>query len=121
MSTFQLDTSGDLEIPLALLTDLVEETAQRLRTKFKFFLGEWHLDPRVGFPLLQRVLKKNPSVGEIRAYVQETLIGDPAVEFVNTIEIDFDTQLRKMTISFECELNDGSVLTFEDFILEANR
>ena len=59
MSTLKLDSTGDLAVEgnsLVLLSDLTAETAQRLSTKFKFFLGEWSLEPRGGLPLFEQVL-----------------------------------------------------------------
>lgn len=123
MTTIKLDTNGDLAIEngsFVLLSDLVAETSQRLQIKFRFFLGEWSLDPRVGFPLFEKILVKAPDLGEIRRLIRETLLGDPAVDSIATLDLDFDRASRTLSVSFECELNDGSSLTFDDFILAEN-
>lgn len=124
MTALKLDTDGDLAIEegsLVLLSDLVAETAQRLQIKFRFFLGEWVLDPRVGFPHFEKILIKNPDLGEIRRVVRETLFADPAVDSIASLSLDFDPPTRALSISFEVELTDGSVLTFEDFVLAENQ
>lgn len=123
MSTLKLGTDGDLAIEnnsLVLLTDPVEETAQRLRTKFKFFLGEWAFDPRVGLPLFEKVYVKNPNITAVRAMYREAILGDPNVDSLVSLNLDFDRALRKLTLSFEALLKDGSTVTFEDFVLREN-
>ena len=123
MSTFKLDASGDLAIEngsLVILSDLVAETAQRLRSKFLFFLGEWHLDDRAGMPLYEKVLVKNPDLREIRALYTEAIERDTAVDTLETLDLDFGAAERKLSLSFEATLTDGSSLTFEDFILAEN-
>jgi len=122
MSTLKL-TDGDLAIEsnsLVLLTDPVEETAQRLTTKFKFFLGEWAFDPRVGLPLFDRVFVKNPNLVAVRAMYREAILGDPNVDSLVSLTLDYDRALRKLTLSFEAQLKDGGILTIEDFILREN-
>lgn len=122
MSTLKL-TNGDLAIEgnsLALLTDPTEETAQRLATKFKFFLGEWAFDPRVGLPLWERVFVKNLNLVAVRAMYREAILDDPNVDSLVSLSLDFDRTLRKLTLSFEAVLLDGENLTFEDFILREN-
>jgi len=120
MSTLKLDSDGDLAVEanaLVILSDTVAEAAQRLKTKFRFFLGEWSLDPRVGFPLLQKVLVKNPNIPELRALFRETIIRDEAVDTLERLTLDFDGATRTLSMGFEATLVDGSTLTFSDFIL----
>ena len=123
MTTLKLDSTGDLAVEnntLVLLTDLTAETAQRLQTKFKFFYGEWDLEPRAGMPMLEKVLVKNPDLTELRTLYREIIIQDAAIDTVNSLEFNFDTLSRTLSISFEATLNDGSSLVFTDFILGAN-
>lgn len=124
MTTLKLDNTHDLALEdnsLVLLSDLVAETAQRLKTKFQFFYGEWQLEPRAGMPLFEKVLVKNPNLAEIRDLYRETITQDTAVEELNSLELDFDSPTRNLSISFEATLTDGSFLIFEDFILGENR
>jgi hypothetical protein len=124
MSTLKLDTNGDLAVEnnsLVILDDLVEETAQRLATKFKFFLGEWHLEPRAGFPLFDRVLIKSPDLADLRALYREAILEDEAVNTLESLTFDLDSATRVLSVSYEATLIDGSVLTVNDFILEDYR
>jgi hypothetical protein len=123
MTTLKLDSTGDLAIEngtLILLDDPVAETAQRLQIKFKFFLGEWELDRRVGMPLLEKVLVKAPNLSTLRRLYREVIITDPAVDTLVSLEFDLDRATRMLSMSFEATLTDGSDLVFEDFILLEN-
>jgi hypothetical protein len=123
MTSLKLDGSGDLALEnnsLVLLTDAVEETAQRLKTKFRFFLGEWDMDPRVGFPLWEKVFVKEPHIPTLRALYKEAILEDENVSAITSLSIDYDRSLRKLTMSFEATLKDGSALTFDSFILREN-
>jgi len=120
MSTLKL-TDGDLTLTnnsLVVETDLVAETAQRLTIKFNFFLGEWVLNPKVGIPLYEKVFIKNPKIPVLRSLFRQIIVGDPAVDTMNSLLFDFVS--RQLVMDFEATLNDGSTLTFADFVLEEN-
>jgi hypothetical protein len=123
MTTWKLDGDGDLAIEngtFVLLDDLGAETAQRLKIKFRFFLGEWEIDRRVGLPLFEQVLVKTPDLGVLRKMYREVITKDPAVASLGSIILDLDAPTRRLSLSFEAMLNDGSSLVFEDFILAEN-
>lgn len=120
MTAIKLDAGGDLAIvngALVLVSDLVAETAQRLQIKLRFFLGEWAHNPRIGFPYFEKVLVKNPNIAELRRLYREAIVGDTAVDSLDSLDLDFDGASRTLSVSFEATLNDGSSLVFEDFIL----
>ena len=126
MSTLKLDLlSGDLAVEngsLVLLnatgSEFAEETAQRLKTKFQFFLGEWHLDTRAGMPHYQKVLKKNPDLTVITALFREAILNDEGV--AELVSLKLDLVVRTLSVAFEAVLSSGEVLEFEDFILGEN-
>lgn len=120
MSALKLTAGGDIAIEngsFVLLTDLTAETAQRLTTKFRFFLGEWYLNTLLGFPWYEKVLKKNPSLSEIRVICRETITLDEGVTTLDTLALDFTSATRRLSIAFTATLIDGSVLTVSDFLL----
>lgn len=124
MSTLKLDSDGDLALEnnsFVLLSDTLLETRQRLMTKFKFFLGEWFLDARVGFPHFQEVLVKNPDFTLIEDYGRELILNDEQVDTLESFVLGHDNSERLLTLSFEAVLLSGEVLTFNDFILGAFR
>ena len=121
MTTLKI-TGGDLDTTggLSLLSDLGDETTQRLRIKLRFFLGEWFQDPRIGIPFFETVLVKAPKLSEVRALFRRAIVTDPAVGALNSLDLDFDRASRTLSLSFAATLNDGSTLVFEDFILAEN-
>jgi hypothetical protein len=102
-----------------LTADLGEEVRQRLDTKYRFFLGEWFLDARLGVPYFRDVLVKNPDMRVVRSLMERVAIADPGVDAVTQLDVTLDTQTRVLTVAFECVLIDGSVLNLEvrDFIV----
>ena len=124
MSTIKLDASGDVEIlngKISLLnvdgSELLEETAQRLKLKLTTFLGTWFLDPRVGMPYYENVFIKNPRLSVLEAMFTEAIVSDEQVDFLNSLDLDFDNSTRKLSVVFQAVLLDGQVLDFADFIL----
>jgi hypothetical protein len=96
-----------------LTADLGEEVRQRLDTKYRFFLGEWFLDARLGVPYFRDVLVKNPDMRVVRSLMERVAITDPGVDAVTQLDVTLDTQTRVLTVAFECVLIDGSVLNLE--------
>lgn len=120
MSTLKLDSTGDLAIEnnsVVILSDLAEETAQRLKTKFRFFRGEWPLDLRVGLPLFEVVFVKPANLNAIRSMFRQVVLEDEACTGCGPIAIDFDTQARSLSLSLDAVLTDGIVLPISDSIL----
>jgi hypothetical protein len=127
VSTLRLNSDGDLDIAngkTSILnkdgSEVVEETAQRLTLKLRSVLGEWFLDPRVGFPLFENFLTKNPSVTAMRETLRETVVGDEQVDTLPLLSLDLDSASRRLTATFTAELLDGQALEFKDFILAEN-
>ena len=120
MTTLSLTAAGDLETTggLTLESDLAEETAQRLRTKFRFFKGEWALNPLVGVPYFGMILGiKNPDMALIRAVFRRIILDDEGISSVGPITLDFTASTRALSVSFEAQLTDGTPLTFADFVV----
>lgn len=123
MSALRLDDTGDLAVTAGRCSLITggAETAQRLQTKFRFFLGEWFLDERAGFPLYEEILVKGPDLSVVRARVRQVLVEDEGVVSVEHIDLDFNTAARELSVSFEATGIDGEPITFADFILGGNR
>lgn len=114
--------TGLLAIPLRLVFGS-EAVAQRVRSRFRFFLGEWFLDTRQGIDYFRAVLVKNPSIPLITGMFREVLLTTPGVISVKAFSIQIDRPGRALTATFEAKLNDGSILTWknEPFIIGAGQ
>jgi hypothetical protein len=113
-------TTGDLAIPARIIRG-AEAIAQRLRVRFRFFLGEWFLDRRLGVPYFRDVLKKNPDEILIASILRTVLLSTPGIARVDTLEARLDRPTRTLSVNFVALLEDGSTIlraVDEPFILE---
>lgn len=110
-----VDSTGDVSVPstgvIRLTSGLLETTKQRLTIKIRTFLGEWFLDTRVGVPYFRDILIKNPNLSIIRVIFRRLLLGDEAVDSVPKLELEFDSASRKLFVTFDAVLTDGSILS----------
>ncbi|MCK4718809.1 MAG: hypothetical protein KAT70_09085 [Thermoplasmata archaeon] len=115
---------GDLQLEggnLVWTTDLATEVAQRLRVRFRFFLGEWFLDTREGIPYADEILRKNPKGQTIRAIFTNAITTTQGVAFLERLDFTLDRSVRELVLSFVARLEDGSTFRssqFGPFIVE---
>lgn len=112
-------TTGDLDLPVRIIRG-APAVAQRVRVRFRWFLGEWFLDKRQGVPYYRDVLVKNPDSVLISFIFRRVLLSTPGVQSVSDFSASLDRQSRKLTVDFEAKLDDGSKLTAksEPFIID---
>jgi hypothetical protein len=125
---FELVTEIDAENPvlhdlklvngqLVFLEKGLRATAQRLKIRLLFFLGEWYLDQRQGVPYWESVLVKNPNIDSIKAMFRRVIVNTPGIAGVDEISISFDRQNREAFLSFEAVTDDGQTLVFAPFLV----
>ena len=126
--TLGLVTSTDSENPvvhdlklvngqLVFLEEGVEATAQKLKVRLLFFLGEWYLDQRQGVPYWETVLVKSPDLDRIKAMFRSVIIDCPGISGVEDISLTFDRPAREAFLSFDAITDDGQVLEFREFLV----
>lgn len=121
VAEFALDpVTGDLRFPPVIIFG-GEAVAQRVRVRFKWFLGEWFLDQRLGVPYFQDILIKNPDPILISFIFKKVLTTTPGVASVSTFNATLDAATRTLTVSFEATLDSGGLLTAAavPFIIDA--
>lgn len=118
MRTLALDATGDIEIPARWMVG-AEAYAQRLRSRFQFFKGEWFLDQRKGAAWLDTVLGHDPNKRVIRAVITEIIMKTPETESIKSFDIDYNGTTRQATVSNLQVIWGGRVLNFqsEQFIM----
>lgn len=118
--TVALDvTTDDLAVPFALITGR-DAYAQRLKNRFRFFLGEWFLDQRQGVPYYQRVLGKPIDERVVRTVLIQVIESCPGTNRIERIDFDFDGKTRRLTIdNLEVSTTDGTrfVAYKDEFII----
>ena len=110
---------GDLRLTDDQLTlvDGADAVSQHLRNRLRFFLGEWFLDRRLGFPFFRDVFIKNPNKRAVRAAFRRTIRDTPGIATVSEIQLTVNAD-RTAQLDFEAPLDQGGEpLVFTDFIL----
>ena len=97
-----------------LVTDLAQEVAQRLTTRFQFEKGEWPLDLTEGTPFYSTILTKNPGDRVIRAVFDQVILGTEGVSQMVSFDYTITPQ-RVMSVSFRCRLTNGVTFVSSDF------
>ena len=92
-----------------IVIDNAERVAQQIKIQLLTWLGEWFLDTTHGVPYLDYILVKNPNLELIASIFREQIMKVDDVDFVNSLEIDYDAQTRTMTVEYEASTSYGLV------------
>lgn len=117
MIDFALDPkTGDLLIEnfdFALVSD-VDQIAQNLAIRLRFFNGEWFLNILEGIPYYQYFFIKNPNQIQVESFLKDEILNTPGVTELTAFSSDFDGSKRKFTVEFACKAEDSIIdLTLE--------
>jgi len=97
-----------------LTADLKEAVAQELYIRFRFFKGDWFLDPNSGAPYLQSILGKKTPLGILSQIFKRIITTCPGVKALTTFSIA-RTANRGLQVNFQAQLQNGQTLTSADF------
>lgn len=108
MKTLYLNSEGDLEFDsngeLKMVSDK-DELVQEVRLTIQTNLGEWFLDPELGFDY-STVLVKKPDYELIRGSLTEAILQVERIDRVDTIDFNFDRSERNLSIHFVATSNE---------------
>lgn len=96
-------------------SEKVRATIQGIGQRLKQFRGEWFMNLLEGVPYFQEILIKNPDIPIIRGLIYRAIITYPGIVRVDELTLDFDKSARSLTISFNCTLDDGTLVKSEDY------
>lgn len=114
MSTLAQGPDGDLLLTrggLSVVQDVDLAAAQLLTDRFKFWLGEWFLDPAEGVPYLSVVFVKNPNVDLIRSLFRKIILGVEPIKSVEELLVDYSAAARSLTYTFRAKTASGATIT----------
>ncbi len=114
-----LDSDGDMALSAAGIPFFIgssDEAIQRLRVRFKMFLGEWYRDQNLGVPYYQHVLIKQPNLVLIRSLWRQLILDTPGITGINRLTESFDRVARELRPVFEAVFEDGTVITDADVL-----
>lgn len=101
------------------MTSGKDELVQRLTTRLLVFLGEWWKDVNLGVPYKEDVLIKNPLYDTIATDIKQTILETKGISKILSFRIDdTDGVQRSITISFDCQGDDGELLEFQALNLQ---
>lgn len=116
--TFALDSSGDLDIPIRLLTGR-NAFAQRVHGRFQAFLGNWFLDKRTGVPWRELILVRDPNLQIAGSVLRRVVEQTPGCLRVTRFDLQSDSRTRNLSVQFEAIITGDFVFRSqpEEFIL----
>lgn len=111
--------AGDLQLVggQLVLVSGVEAIAQDIRTRLRWFRGEWFLDARTGFPWFERVLGQKVTERVVELLLRRAIGTTPGVTRIATLRVSIDRRSRELQATFSAVAVDGSVIDFSDFVL----
>lgn len=92
-----------------IVIDNAERVAQQIKIQLLTWLGEWFLDTTHGVPYLDYILVKNPNLELIASIFREQIMKVDDVDFVNSLEIDYNERERTMMVQYEASTSYGLV------------
>lgn len=98
---------------LALVSDLAA-ISQSVRTRLRFFLGEWFADEGAGVPWWQSILVKNPNISAIRMTLRNEILGTRGVASIETLNLQYDPAARTLSLSFSARADTGELIVFDE-------
>jgi hypothetical protein len=113
-------TTSDLDLSTNNLVIITGDDAlvQHLRSRLRFFRGEWFLNELIGFPYWTDVFIKDPNLTAIRSFYRQTILTTPGIDSISKLDLDFDRAARQLSVTFTAVKDDGEILEFdEEFIL----
>ena len=115
-----LNAAGDLDLTTNdfQLVDGVDAVRQELQIRYRFFLGEWFLDPDEGVPYVRDVLKKNPDLARVRALLTEVARTTPGVANVDNLDLGLNVATRTLTVTLDLAADVGGTLVYVPFVVE---
>ena len=95
-----LTSMGELDIAGGTL-HLIDNVAQRVRTRLLMLLGEWFLAVDDGTPYLQLILIKNVNLDHVRSALRARILETEGVTGIVSLVLDFDSAVRRLRITLE--------------------
>lgn len=106
--------TNDVQFPLVKLTG-ADAVAQKIQSRWRFFLGEWFLDLREGMPYYRDVFKKNFDLAVIRGTFLKTARNTAGVASVRSLDLRVDNAARKLYVeNFVAITDEGEILSSRD-------
>ena len=87
----------------------VDQTAQNLAIRLRFFSGEWFLNILAGLPYYQYFFIKNPNQIQVETFLKDEISNTREVIEITSFSSDFNGETRKFTVNFGCKVVDSTL------------
>lgn len=104
--------AGDLEWFAA---DDLDAIAQHMRNRYRFFLGEWFLDTRLGFPYLERVLIKGYDARSVESLLRQVALDTPGILRLDEFTFTVDATDRSARVDFVAITEAGTMIRSSEY------
>lgn len=110
MIDLAMNADGDLVVENydMSLVEGVDQVIQNCTIRLRFFLNEWFLDITAGIPYYQDFFIKAPNQIRIESVLKQEIIDTVGIETINSFSSTFDSSLRKFSVNFSAEADEGS-------------
>lgn len=104
-------TTNDLLITafdLSFVED-IDQIAQNLNIRLRFFLGEWYLDTLAGVPYYQYIFVKNPNQIQVDSFLQNEISSTVGITDITSYSSSYDGPTRNYSVNFSASSVSGPV------------
>ena len=98
--------ANNFDLPLI---DGIDQIAQSLNIRLRFFLGEWYLNTLVGVPYFQYFFIKNPNQIQVETFLKDTIINTPGVTDLTQFSSAYQANTREYSVNFTASTQSGDV------------
>jgi len=115
MIDIALDSSGDLLIENYDLNvvENIDQVAQNLAIRLRFFLNEWFLDITQGLPYYQEILIKSPNQIRVESLIKNEILETEGINELLSFSSTYDEENRKFSVAFTANTDDNQELNLE--------
>jgi hypothetical protein len=89
--------------------DNIEQIAQTLNIRMRFFLAEWYLDTLAGIPYYQYIFIKNPNQIQVDSFLQNEISSTVGVTDITSYSSAYDGASREYSVTFSASTISGNL------------
>ena len=93
---------------LSLVRD-IEQIAQNLNIRLRFFLAEWYLDTLAGVPYYQYIFIKNPNQIQVDSFIQSEISNTVGIIDITSYSSAYDGSTRAYSVDFSARTVSGDL------------
>lgn len=93
----------------AVLVDDVDQIAQNLAIRLRFFRGEWFLNTLAGIPYFEYFFVKAPNQIQVESFLLDEIANTEGVEQVTEFSSSYDGASRSFGVNFSVKTINGEI------------